>query len=90
MNTVQERPLNARPAQPVDNKALINDKTTMAEAYKLVWELKLNKLTAGDKSYLLANLGKPDNRFVSSFIKEVVAEAEAALDKAIKQNPKTS
>ena len=44
MNSFPERPLNARPTQPVDNKALINDKTTMAEAYKLVWELKLNKL----------------------------------------------
>jgi hypothetical protein len=88
MNIAQERPLNARPAQPVDNKPLINDKTTMAEAYKLVWEIKLNKLKAGDKQYILTNLGKNDDRVVNNFVKEVAAEAEAAFDKATKQTQK--
>lgn len=89
--TNQEKPLNAAPStQPVDNKAVINDKTTMAEAYKLVWELKLNKLKAGDKTYILANLGKADNRIVNNFVKEVAAEAEEQLNKATKQTPKTS
>jgi hypothetical protein len=87
--TNQEKPLNmGSPAQPVDDKPLIDDKTTMAEAYKITFELKLNKLSKGDREYFLANQSKTNLNFINNFIKETAAEAEAAFEKiAIAKKP---
>ena len=79
--TNQEKPLNmGSPAQPLDNKPIINKKVTMAEAYQLAHEIKFNKLTKGDKEFFLTNQSRTDCTFVNSFIKEVISFAEEMFE----------
>ncbi|MFZ9472490.1 MAG: hypothetical protein ACO26H_02200 [Sediminibacterium sp.] len=79
--TNQEKPLNmGSPAQPLDNKPVIDNKVTMAEAYQLAYEIKFNKLNNADKTFFLANQSRIDSSFVNSFIKEVVSLAEEMFE----------
>lgn len=85
--TNQEKPLNwGNSAQPLDNKSVIEAKKTLAETYKSVYELKLNKLTRGDKQFFLTNLSRNDCTFVNEFIKEVLREAEETFENPLTKN----
>lgn len=74
--TNQEKPLNSgRPAQPVDNKPF-TEGLSVASVYQVIYELKLKKLSHGDREYYLANQSRNDCGFVNDFVKAVIAEAE--------------
>lgn len=56
-------------------------KYTLAQLYKLRFDININKYSKGDREYILANLSS-DVRFINQFVKKVCAEAETIFETA--------